>query len=39
MLVTTLLAITLGVLVYRGMTRGQRKEGESGAQSFVGIQI
>jgi spermidine/putrescine transport system permease protein len=39
MLVTTLLAITAGVLIYRFLTRGQRTPGESSAESFVGIQV
>jgi spermidine/putrescine transport system permease protein len=39
MLVTTLTVIVLGVLVYRFSTRGQRREGESGVQSFISIDI
>ena len=35
MLISTLLAITVGLLAYRFMTRGQRGAGESGVKDFV----
>jgi spermidine/putrescine transport system permease protein len=35
MLVSTLLAITIGVIVFRMLTRGQRTAGESGVKDFV----
>ncbi|MGQ0669444.1 MAG: ABC transporter permease [Actinomycetota bacterium] len=39
MLISTLLAITIGVLLYRFATRGQRKAEESGVQGFMSFEI
>lgn len=37
MLISTLLAISVGLLAYRFMTRGQRGSGDSGVKDFVSI--
>lgn len=37
MLISTLVAITVGLLAYRFMTRGQRGAGDSGVKDFVSI--